>query len=386
MAHVDNLRRHFPSVRNLTYLDTGTFGVLPDVAISAMKSKLDVFHEEGRMGEKYLGQVKETRDSVRELFARLLGVSSPSVALMEHRVHAYATVINGFAMRPGDEIIRIGDDAELTLAVATAKQRHGVAVRSIANHVHDEELLLAVERAVTRRTRLIVMSHVSTLTGSVLPISAISRIAREAGALLLVDGSDAVGAFEIQGIPSDVDFYIFGCDRWLYGPDGLACMYVSRDVMSMVSPCVVGTSALSFPSALADTSFLLHDSARKYEASATNLPAWAGIYESLRFLFVTAGFDYIFQRIHGLSGQLLDQLLDIKSVDVLTSRERRAGRIHALCSDRHLASSLVAAARERSMMVGLTRNGAVSISVGIYNTEEELTRFTTFLQAELERI
>src|SRR5262249_48027763 len=113
-------------------------------------------------------------------------------------------------------------------------RRSGVSLRTVAPE--------AVAYAITDHTRLVAVSHVSFSTGACLPIAEIASAARDTGALLLVDGAQAVGALPVDVHALDVDAYAFPGQKWLCGPEGTGALYVRPGLM--LQPTHVSTHSL----------------------------------------------------------------------------------------------------------------------------------------------
>lgn len=381
MAHVDNVRRHFPAVRANTYLNTGTFGAIPDVAGDCMKNLLELQVQEGRL-QGYFPQLSTVQDQVLGHLATLFRAPASSFALTESTTHGMNIVLWGLPFQPGDEVVYTGTEHQAgILPVFMQKQRRGIHVKKFDVHRSIEETLASLDRALTKRTRLVVCSHVSYETGQRLPIERLAKRAHEVGALLLVDGAQGAGAEFIDLPESGVDFYALPGQKWLCGLDGLGALYIKPQLRDELEQTYVGYPSLhaEHPHALYGY-FLPGDTTRRYEHGQFGLTAWAGWLESLKFIRVQVGWDYAFSRIHGLSGHLLDMLLDIPNVEVVTPRESRAGivsfRMNGVPSER-----IVRAAQERNIFVrSIAHKDLVRVSTGFYNAEDDVERLINLVR------
>src|SRR5205814_1779679 len=100
--------------------------------------------------------------------------------------------------------------------------------------------LEAIDEALTERTRLVALSHVSFSTGARLPIERIATLAHSVGARVLVDGAQAVGAVPIDVHALDVDYYAWPGQKWLFGPEGTGALYVRRACQADLKATFVG--------------------------------------------------------------------------------------------------------------------------------------------------
>lgn len=382
MAHADNLRRHFPAVRTVAYLNTGTFGPLPDSAITAMKAALDAQLQQGRFAHETHATFAQVRREIREQLAALFHVKPEHFALVDSTTHAMNIVLWGLPLDRGDEIIYTNvEHPGSLLPVYIQKQRRGVVLKRLDVSLSEDELISNLQALLTSRTRVIVVSHVSYQTGQRLPIEKIAQLAHREGAYCLVDGAQGAGAEPLSLGGSDIDFYAFPGQKWLCGPDGTGALYIAPRLLHVLDPTYVGASTLEEPHLYNFSGdYLGAETARRYEHTHASLVNWVGFLESLKFLRVRVGWDYAFTRIHGLSGSLLDQLLDVKDVRLVTPREARVGivsfQVQGMAADR-----FVEEAKSRAIDIRYIRErDLVRVCCGFYNNENDLQRLVNLLK------
>jgi L-cysteine/cystine lyase len=385
MALVDNLRRHFPAVRRVVFLDTASSGLLPDATVIAMRDSLETQLAAGRAGEEYALLLDSVRQEVREQLSAVFGGNPDQYALVDSTAVAMNTVLWGLPLEAGDEVIFtdvLNQDA--LLPVYVQKQRRGIVLKRLDGTLPEVQLLTQLESLLTPRCKVVITCHVSPQTGQRLPIEKMSELAHSVGAYCLVDGSHGAGAEPISLPEADVDFYMIAGHKWLCGPDGTGALYVRRSLLTVLDTTYVGGASLQAPH-LYNLSghFIAADDARKLEPSAGALVNWIGFLESLKFLRIQVGWEYVFSRIHGLSGQLMEQLLDFHTVRIVTPREARAGivsfRVAGVSSRR-----VVEAARERDIEVQcIPERDLVRVSCGFYNSEDDLQRLCNLLKNPL---
>lgn len=380
MAHVDNVRRHFPAVRASTYLNTGTFGPIPDVTADKMKEWVELLTRDGRL-QGYWQSLGQVQAAVVEQLAHLLRVPESTIALTDSTTHGMNIVLWGMSLQPGDEIVYSSTEHQGgILPVFAQKMRRNTTLKKFVVHRNPDETMASLKAALTRRTRLVVCSHVSYETGQVLPVERIAQQAHAAGALCLVDGAQGAGAEYLDLGVSHIDFYALPGQKWLCGPDGVGALYVRPEAQSLLEPTYVGGGTLhpAQPHTL-EGYFLPQDTARRYEHAQAGLVNWAGWLESLKFTRVQVGWDYVFSRVQGLSGTLIEQLLDVAGIELLTPRESRAGIVSFRMQDVP-AARIVHAAAERSVFVrSIDHLNVVRVSTGYYNSEDDIERLMSIL-------
>jgi selenocysteine lyase/cysteine desulfurase len=209
----EEARACFPVLRRLAYLNAGSFGPLPAVALEAMRHEQQRDLDEGRFGRPWYDRVFTMRAEVRARLAEMLNVSAGTVALTSSTTDGCNVVLAGLDLAPGDEIVTTTDEHPgllLPLAVSPATV---VAVSPDPEHI---------VAAVTERTKLIALSQVLWTTGVHLPVLEL----REATGLpVLVDGAQSVGAIPVDA--RGFDFLTVSAQKWLCGPDSTGALVVA---------------------------------------------------------------------------------------------------------------------------------------------------------------
>jgi selenocysteine lyase/cysteine desulfurase len=212
-------RARFPVLRHTAFLNAGTFGPLAHATIDAVTAAArDELHR-GRGGAPYYNALKATRTAVRARIAELIGVEAPHLALTYSTTSACQIVLSGLGLVPGDEIVTTDEEHFGLLGPLHASGARVVVASTRGRDA--EEAATTLLAAVGPRTRLVAMSHVSWMTGNVLPVEIVRS---EAGVPVLVDGAQSAGAISVAAAP--FDFYTVSGQKWLCGPDATGGLYV----------------------------------------------------------------------------------------------------------------------------------------------------------------
>ncbi|MCL6594216.1 MAG: aminotransferase class V-fold PLP-dependent enzyme, partial [Alicyclobacillus sp.] len=233
------------------------------------------------------------------------------------------------------------------------------------------------------RTRLVVCAHVAPGSGMRLPVEALAPVVHERQAALLVEGSWGAGADGLDVTAAGVDAYTCAGHQWLCGPDGTGVLYVRPGLLPALDPVWLGPAGLRSPRALDEFGmFLGAPDARRLEWADSALAHWRAWLAGLRLLRTQAGWEYIVERVRGLSGRLWQVLVDVPGVEVLTPRAARAGMV---CFRLHQADPgrVVQAARDAQLYLGVTPDGrALCASVAVYNHEDDVERLAVWLHKQ----
>jgi L-cysteine/cystine lyase len=261
----------FPVLERVAYLNAGTFGPLAQETIDAMATQAATELERGRGGKQYFDTLIDMRTRVRGVFAELLGTQPDNIALTASTTMGCQIVLSGLRLEPGDEIVTTDEEHFGLLGPLHVS---GARVRVAATRGRSrEEVLAGLLAEVGPRTRLIALSHVSWVTGSLLPIEAVKS---ETGLPVLVDGAQSVGAIPVH--VGDADFYTVSGQKWLCGPDATGALYVRDPESIRVALPTYWSRDAHDP----DGTFEPRAGAGRFDTGPIPVPSLAGLETALR--------------------------------------------------------------------------------------------------------
>lgn len=215
----DEARAQFPVLDTIAYLNAGSMGPLAQATVDAIAARTQADLERGRRGRGYIDEMRAMRNRVRAGLAGTICVPPENLALTSSTTEGCNIVLAGLELGAEDEVVTT--DAEhfgLLGALRASGARVRVArIRDLAA----EQALETILAEVGPRTRLIALSHVSWLTGNVLPVE---EVQDATGLPLLVDGAQTAGAIAVDA--ARFDFYTVSAQKWLCGPDSTGALYV----------------------------------------------------------------------------------------------------------------------------------------------------------------
>ena len=292
-----DLRSHFPVLERLSYLNAGSVGPVPREAVDAAKAELDDQLARGRGGKPSFEHPIELGDRLRGRIAAVMGCDVAELALTGATTDGVNTVLGGPGPAPGDEILTTDEEHPGLLApLGLAARRRGVRVRVVPFD--------GVAGEVRPDTRLVACSHVSWLNGKVVDMAGL----RDAGAPVLLDGAQGIGAVPVDVKEIGCDYYAGSGQKWLCGPLGSGYLYVRADRIEELSPPAPGYGSLADPLKALDLD--LREGAARYEGG---LPPSHHMAWSLASLDVleAPGLDAVLERAatlaEGLAGALAEK-------------------------------------------------------------------------------
>jgi len=221
----EEARAAFPVLERIAYLNAGTNGPLARATVEAMVAQELVDLAEGRAGAAYYTRSRELRERVREKMAAVIGVPAECLALTTSTTNGCNIVLAGLGLGREDEVVTTDEEH---FGLLGPLHTAGVRVRVAATRGLEPAAALGrLLDAVGPGTRLLALSHVSWVTGNVLPIA---ELKRETGLPILVDGAQSGGAVEVDATP--YDYYTVSGQKWPCGPDSTGALYV-RDPDSL---------------------------------------------------------------------------------------------------------------------------------------------------------
>jgi L-cysteine/cystine lyase len=227
--------------------------------------------EEGRMNTNTFPRWLELRERVREGLASTIGVAPDRLALTSSTTEACNVVLLGLGIEPGDEIVTTDSEHPglMLPLIASGAKLHVTPVRELDPGEAIDSLLARV----TPRTKLIALSHVTWVNGTVLPW----REAREvSGVPVLVDGAQSVGAIPVDA--SAADFYTVSAQKWLCGPDLTGALAVADpERLRLAMPSTLSQQKLD----LALATFEPRAGADRFDTAFTPLASLEGLAEAL---------------------------------------------------------------------------------------------------------
>jgi L-cysteine/cystine lyase len=348
-------RAQFPVLAHTAYLNAGTTGPVPAAAARAARERIEIEVDGGRCGKPYMTSIQELAASLREGYARVLGCAPTSVAITGSTTDGVNTVLSGLDLRRGDEIVTSDEEHPGLLApLGRAQRLWGVKIRVVP--------FPEIAQAVTPRTRLVASSHVSWVGGQVVDYAALAQT----GALVLLDGAQGIGAVPIDLEALGCAFYAGSGQKWLCGPEGSGTLYVRPDQLDRLSVPWPGYGSLADAHDALTSPPAEHAKRFDHGFPSGLRSGWAlaslGVFEA-------AGWDWVHGRAADLAAQLADRLGE-RGLAVAPRGRSTLVSWRAQDAD----AEVERLAGESIVVRSIPSRGYVRVSVGAWNSEEELDR------------
>jgi selenocysteine lyase/cysteine desulfurase len=348
------IRGRFPVLGSKVYVNSCSQGALSDAVRAAYEEYLEGWDANGAEWEFWV----ERAEAIRSRFAELLAVDADEVGLQTSVSAAVSALVSGIDFGGERNRIVLSENEFPAIGqIAHAQELRGAEV------VHVEPEPEAYAAAVDERTALVCSSFVSYRTGQVHDVGAIGAVAREHGALMLVDAYQGAGVLPLSAREA-ADVVVGGTVKYLLASAGLAYIYVARDVWERV-PTQTGWFADEDIFEMQIARYRPHRSARRYDAGTPPVP---NIYAGLAGigLVLDAGVPAIRDHVAGLAERLVAGCADLNAQVVVPE-----GRGPLVCIRSTDAPALVRALADENVTAS-ERDSSLRVSLHLYNVESDV--------------
>jgi cysteine desulfurase / selenocysteine lyase len=362
-------KQEFPIVNEQTYLNTATQGPLPQRTCRAI--------EQFTARAQFPGNSNASAgtEQARISLARLLVVGEDDLVFTSNTTHGLNICAHGIEWRPGENVVIPENDFPSLTRAWLNMRAFGVEVRQVAWHGEgpDVETLMA---AVDSHTRAVSCSAVAWDTGYRIDLEALGRRCAQAGALLIIDGIQAVGAVDLDLRALGVSALTLHGYKWLVSGFGCGALYVAPDAIDQIRPRFVGEQSVTDGDEPSGEGSAWQPGALRYTVGGSNYMGLTALATSLA-LIEQIGLPAIAQHTYTVGQQLVEGLEryapDLRLVSP-RDPERRAAIVTFTLGDPARDAELVRRLGEQGIVVALRPRG-VRVSPHFYNTPAEIERF-----------
>lgn len=351
------VRAQFPALRNWTYLNTATFGQLPERAVEAVNRH---FTRRDQLACRDFIAWFDDMDHIRGLVAKLIHCQSSDVAFITNACAAISQLLGGMEWKTGDQILTLEHEFPNQYYYPAQLHRFGVElIETPFERFYD---------AITPRTRMVILSMVNYSTGFRAPLVEIAAHLRARNIMLYVDGTQGIGALEFDCAAIQPDMLAVNAYKWLCSPNGAGFMYVSPQLRESLAPSVIGWRSDANWRSVASLNHGAPDfveSAEKYEGGMLPFGPLYGMAESISML-LELGPANVESRVLDLVTQAREMLQAAGGEIAHPNSPILAARF-----PNRSAESLAETLSSRRILAA-ARHGHLRISPHFYNNEDDL--------------
>jgi cysteine desulfurase/selenocysteine lyase len=283
----------------------------PEAMIKAMVDfNAHVGANPGRSGHRLSIEASRIIYNARETIASLLGTSDPhSVIFTRNATEGLNVVVRGF-LHPGDHIITSSMEHNSVMRPLRALESEGIELSVIQCSGTGDISLDDISSAIKKNTRMIVITHASNVTGTIMPIADIAEMARKNGVILCIDAAQTVGSIPIDVKKDNIDILVFTGHKSLNGPQGTGGFYIRKGLEKMVSPLERGGTGSR--SECEEQPDFMPD---RFESGTPNTIGIAGLGAGAAYV-VARGIEVVRKKEIDLTGLFLDGIRSIRGARI----------------------------------------------------------------------
>ncbi|GEM02312.1 cysteine desulfurase / selenocysteine lyase [Halolactibacillus halophilus] len=380
---------------SLVYLDSAATAQKPQVVIDAVSDYYKYDNANVHRGVHTLGQrATDAYEGARETVTQFIHAKDSKEIIF---TRGTTSSINIVARSYGDAFITAGDEIVLTemehhsnlIPWQQVAKRTGATLKFIPLEVDGTITMTSVKETITEKTKLVAITHVSNVLGTINPIKDITSYAHDLGAVVLVDGAQAVPHMAVDVEELDCDFYAFSGHK-LGAPTGIGVLYGKAALLNQMAPVEFGGEMIDFVSL---TSATFKELPWKFEGGTPIIAGAVGLAKAIDYL-QTIGFDKIAAHEKALTNYAMSKLKQLDGVDIY-GPEERCGLITFNLTDVHphdtatVLDSFGVAVRAghhccQPLMKWLNVTATARASFYVYNTFEDVDLFIDGLKQAKE--
>jgi selenocysteine lyase/cysteine desulfurase len=372
-----SIKDEFSFPEGYVYLNTGGIGSVPRHVRSLVSDAWSQLESNPTPGH----DLKKWNLLKKEIALMMgPGVDATEIALISSATEGINIILNGLPLEKGDEVITsLHEHPALNIPLLNLAKRKGIVIKTFEP---DRSAALnnikLIGDLISKKTKLIFVSHRTTTTGQLMPVKEIGDLARSRNIFFALDGAQAPGSMPVDMKEMNVDFYTFSGHKWVLAPRRTGVLYVSKEKLETLSPVTVG--------AYSDSGFKLKEgtlnfqpSAQRFEYGTQNELLYTGLQASLKFI-TSIGIEKIRNHNEELSENFYSQLAKLDGCEILSPAERsaRSSMITFRINGKNYNDVTNTMSKDNIRVRPVSENelNGIRVSFHLYNDKNDLDRVT----------
>lgn len=364
------VRAEFLLSKKGIYLNSGALGVSPRYVLEG--TIRDMVSQ-----EVFFTDERESIEGLKKLAGEFLGVDPDEIVFTRNTTEAMSMVAQGLDLKSGDEVLLTNNEHVGGTACWEVKEkREKIRIKRINLSLtpsSEDEILKDISRAITKRTKIISISHILCTNGAILPVKKVCEMASSKGILTLIDGAHAPGMIKLNIRDIGCDFYAGSFHKWLLAPKGTGFLYIKKDKNSLLHP-IIASEGWNELSKFSD----------RFSLGTINNSLLVGLKRAFEFQN-NIGREKIELRIRQLNTYLRQKLKEIPNLEIKSPSDPKlycgmvAFKINGVSSE-DVCKILREKWKMETRFIHEYSYNLVRISTHIYNTFSEIDRFCSALR------
>lgn len=390
MFDINKIREDFPILgrevygRPLVYLDNAATTQKPRCVVEAITDEYYNVNANVHRGVHYLSQqATDLHEAAREKVRQFVNARSTNeIIFTRGTTESLNLVVSSFCdgmMQEGDEVIvSVMEHHSNIVPWQLQAAKKGISIRVIPMTDEGELRLDEYEKLFTERTKIVSVTHVSNVLGTVNLVEEMIRIAHEHGVPVMVDGAQSTPHFAVDVQAMDCDFFAFSGHK-MYGPTGIGVLYGKEEWLDRLPPYQGGGEMIE---SVSFEKTVFEHLPFKFEAGTPDYVATTGLAKAIDYM-TAVGMDNIQRHERELTEYAMQRLSEVEGIRIFGCAPRKDAVVSFLVGDIHhldmgtLLDRLGIAVRTghhcaQPLMIRLGIQGTVRASFAMYNTREEI--------------
>jgi cysteine desulfurase / selenocysteine lyase len=381
-ALIAKLRAETRGVQNVMHFNNAGSSLAPDAVHNCVVNYLERERQIG--GYEAKAEHAQEFDAFYASMASLIGAKPSEIAFIENATRAWDMAFYALPFQKGDEIITVeAEYASNYLAYLQAAKRHGVVIKVAPCDDTGQVDVNQLQKLISRKTKLISMTHVPSQGGLINPAAEVGKVARKHGVLYLLDACQSVGQLDINVNDIGCDMMSATGRKFLRGPRGTGFLYVRESLAQTLEPPMIDLHAAEW---IGPETYTITSGAKRFENWECYYAGKLGLAEAARYA-MGIGMKTIEARALTLTSTLREQLAIIPGI-TLTDRGSRKSAIVTFHSSTISPEELQGALKMRNINTSVSTAAYARLDLGkrgfksvlrasphYYNTYEEIELF-----------
>jgi len=380
------IKTDFPILNDIIYMDSASTSLTPEPVLNAVLKYYREYNANVGRGVHRLSQVASQKyKDVHRKIADFIGANEEEVIFTKNTTEAINTVANGLNWKTGDKVVTTLLEHHSNFLPWLRLKNFGVVLDIVKPDKDGEFNVSDFEEVIDDKTRLVAVTHVSNVLGTITPIEEISAICKKKNVLLLVDGAQSVPHIHVDVKKLGCNFLCFSGHKML-GPTGTGILWMKKNFLDRLEPFSFGGGMIDNVSL---NDYELTKGYERFEGGTPNIAGVIGFGRAIDYL-KKIGMNKIKNHEANLVKRLLKGLLKIRRVKIYGSLnfKEKIGVVsfnvkdlnpHNVALTLDEASNIMVRSGHHCCMplmkyFGL-KEGTVRVSFYLYNTEEEVDIF-----------
>jgi len=311
---IQQIRKDTPLHENYAYINTAAASAPPRQVVEAMTDYLVKTSTVGPYLPAFRKEVYAKVDEIRGKAASFIGSAASEIAFVKNGTEGINFVAGGLDWEEGDEVILADLEFHSNYTPWLKLQKEGKITLKVLKTDQSGVISTAeLEKLITAKTRLITVSHLPNASGALQPVKEICQLAKKHNVLTLINASQTLGLVPIDVKELQCDFLAACGRKGLRGPEGSGILYIREELISSITPVLIGWGGTTWDFATNEISFL--PIAKRVEAGCPIIPSVLGLGAAIEYAQAIR-IEAIYERVKALTKYMVEQLSTIPGIAI----------------------------------------------------------------------